>query len=89
MSVEIEAQVAQRLIAGLRAAAPVAADDLGRFGVFSVSQHRDDAIEFGHDIERKVAAAWLVGVKRVLVELQMLLGDTAEDHRAQAAGADG
>src|SRR5205823_5807327 len=34
VSLEIEVQIAQRLIAGLRASAPVAANDFGRFGVF-------------------------------------------------------
>ena len=65
------------------------ADDLGRFGILAAPQHPDDAIEFGRDVERKVAAARLVGVEGVFVELQALLGDAAEDHRAQAAGADG
>jgi len=51
-------------------------------------KHLNDAIEFGHDIEREVAPAGLVGVERVLVELQAFLADTAENHRAQTARTD-
>jgi len=49
---EVEAQIAQRLIAGLRATAPLTADDLGRFRVFAASQQLDHPVEIGRDIER-------------------------------------
>jgi hypothetical protein len=58
VSFEVQAQIAERLVAGLRAAAPLAADDFRRFGVFAATQHLNDAIEFGRDID--AAKAFLV-----------------------------
>ena len=86
---EEEPRIAQRLIAGLRASTPLAGNDPGRFGILAAPQQFNDTIEIRCDVERQVAAAWLAGVECVLVELQALFGHAAEDHRAQAAGADG
>ena len=83
LTLEIQPQVAQRLVAGLRSPDPMPLDKLCGPAVVALPQPGFHLRQIGGDVERQVALPRLARIERVLVQLQALRGHPAEHHRAQ------
>ncbi len=86
---EVEVEVAERLIAGPCRADPVACDVVVSLGKLPAGDQVGDSGKVLSDIQRQVAVAGIAGHKLAFVELQVLVGRAALHHGAKPAITDG